>query len=730
MRAPLLASLLVTLAAGCPKKDPTTTTPATPPALTRDDRLQVARLEGQREAGVSRLTELAKDKLAARRALALRGLGRVANPEAIRALRSALAGDDAVVAAAALGVAGATGALEPADAAAITAELAKLPATGADRATVIEALGRIADASALPTVASALGSADPAIAVAAGVAMGRLGRAKHALDDTTELAAIGRTRDEDAGVRYAATYGLARAFVDPAAPPPAATDPVVRALRDRLTDQDPLIRAAAVAGLATRKAVPVTTPPLLDRLDDTDWRVGVELVRTLGGPAGTPETRKALVAYLARVQSEWIAGRVPPPFAHVLLEGLRQLPDRATDVKTRGFLVATARGYADDPPSGRPQPLQLASAWASCLALAALARPLPSASTGDALGDPEVARSQLEGCGAGLVPDHEVRKLVLDVTAAHGGSDAVKRLSLAAGHGDVRIAGHAVGLLPGLWEKASAADRLTLAGALTDAVKRNDAAVAGSAAEVAGPMLAERGKVGPLAPLADAVVARLATAAGDAELTAGLLGAISAAKLDALPACQAMRGDPSPPLRTAARDCVKALVGEDPGPAVATKSPPSPPVDPVAGLNARTWRLSTTQGDISIAFAGELAPWHVAAIAELTRKGFYDGTFFHRVVPDFVVQGGDPTGSGWGGPGFTLPAEPGSRLDAPTPEYAPGGIGIADAGKDSGGSQWFAMHGRAPHLDGRYTWIGKVTEGQDVVDRLQIGDRIVRARVE
>ncbi len=727
----LLVSVLTSLAAGCPKPDPTTTTPPPVPALTREDRLQVARLEAQREAGVPRLMELSHDKLALRRSLALRALGRIGSPDAIRALRAALAGDDVAAAAAALGVAGATGALDTVDAAAVTTELARLPVTGATRATVIEALGRIADAGALPTVASALGSDDPDIAAAAGVALGRLGRARHALDDTAELAAIGRTKDDAVRVRHAATYALGRAFVDPATPPPAATDPVVRALRDRLGDADPIVRATAVAGLGARRAVAVTTPDLLGRLDDSDWRVAVELVRVLGGPSGTAETRKALVAYLARVASEWAAGRLAPPFAHVLLEGLRQLPERAADTKVRGLLIAIARSYADDPPSRRPPAIQLAAAWASCLALAALGRPLRSPPPGDALGDPEVARAQLEGCGAGLVPDHEVRKLVLDVTAAHGGGDAVKRLGLAAGHGDVRIAAHAVGLLPGLWELAVPVERITLADALTAAVKRGEAGVAGPAAEAAGPLLAERGKVGPLAPLADAIVARLATAGGDAELVASLLTAIAKAKLDALPACQALRTDPSPPLRTAARECVKELVGEDPGPAAPSSALPTPPVDPLAAVGGpRTWRLTTTQGEVVIALAGELAPWHVGAIIELTREGFYDGLLFHRVVPDFVVQGGDPSGSGWGGPGFTLPSEPGSRLDLPIPEYGPGAIGIADAGKDSGGSQWFAMHGRAPHLDGRYTWVGSVTEGLDVIDRLQIGDRVVRARIE
>jgi cyclophilin family peptidyl-prolyl cis-trans isomerase len=285
--------------------------------------------------------------------------------------------------------------------------------------------------------------------------------------------------------------------------------------------------------------------------------------------------------------------------------------------------------------------------------------------------------------------------------------------------------------LPGLWEKASPAEQTSIANAMTAAVGRAESGVAGAAAEAAGPLLAERGKVGPLAPLADAIVVRLGSAGSDAELATSLLGAIGKAKLDALPACQQMRTDVSLPLRQAARECVKTLVGEDPGPAEPTATPSTPPVDPLASLGAaRKWKLTTTQGDITIALDGELAPWHVAAIQELTHEGFYDGTIFHRVVPDFVVQGGDPSGSGWGGPGFTLPAEPGSRLDSPEPTYAPGGVGIADAGKDTGGSQWFAMHGRAPHLDGRYTWIGTVTEGADVIDRLQIGDRIIRARVE
>jgi cyclophilin family peptidyl-prolyl cis-trans isomerase len=140
------------------------------------------------------------------------------------------------------------------------------------------------------------------------------------------------------------------------------------------------------------------------------------------------------------------------------------------------------------------------------------------------------------------------------------------------------------------------------------------------------------------------------------------------------------------------------------------------------------WKLSTTAGPVTIELVPDVAPWAVAAIVSLTRKGFYDGLELHRVVPNFVVQGGDPTESGSGGPGFMLPAEPSDGLAGKG--FVAGGVGIADSGRDSGGSQWFVMHSRAPHLDGRYTWIGKVIDGQKSADELVIGDKVVGATVE
>jgi cyclophilin family peptidyl-prolyl cis-trans isomerase len=132
------------------------------------------------------------------------------------------------------------------------------------------------------------------------------------------------------------------------------------------------------------------------------------------------------------------------------------------------------------------------------------------------------------------------------------------------------------------------------------------------------------------------------------------------------------------------------------------------------------WRVTTTQGVFVIEMDVDAAPWSISALSILAQTGFYNDTLWHRVVPDFVAQGGDPSGSGWGGPGFQLPAEPSFQ------PYVRGAVGIADAGLDTGGSQWFVTHVRTPHLDGRYTRIGVVTDGMDVVDRLVVGDKVIK----
>jgi cyclophilin family peptidyl-prolyl cis-trans isomerase len=128
--------------------------------------------------------------------------------------------------------------------------------------------------------------------------------------------------------------------------------------------------------------------------------------------------------------------------------------------------------------------------------------------------------------------------------------------------------------------------------------------------------------------------------------------------------------------------------------------------------------VKTTAGAIVVDFRQAPAPLMQSVIAELVRDDFYDGLTVHRVVPGFVVQGGDPHGDGYGGPGFIVPCERSSL------RYERGTVGIALAGKDTGGSQLFVTQTRQPHLDARYTVVGNVVDGMDVVDRLLPHDSI------
>ena len=135
-------------------------------------------------------------------------------------------------------------------------------------------------------------------------------------------------------------------------------------------------------------------------------------------------------------------------------------------------------------------------------------------------------------------------------------------------------------------------------------------------------------------------------------------------------------------------------------------------------------QVETTRGTFRVETYPIAAPIHTANFIDLVRDRFYDGLLWHRVVPNFVVQGGDPTGTGWGGPGYALPDEihPAS--------YVQGALGMPKAGKDTGGGQLFFSLLPTPHLDGNYTVFGRIIQGLEVIDQLEIGDRILSARVE
>ena len=136
----------------------------------------------------------------------------------------------------------------------------------------------------------------------------------------------------------------------------------------------------------------------------------------------------------------------------------------------------------------------------------------------------------------------------------------------------------------------------------------------------------------------------------------------------------------------------------------------------------KTAEIHTAKGIMKVEFYEKDAPNTVKNFTDLAKKGFYDGLTFHRVLPNFVIQGGCPKGDGTGGPGYKIDCE----LNGENQYHDRGVLSMAHAGRNTGGSQFFICHSRAQtsHLDRQHTCFGKVTEGQDVIDQIRQGDII------
>ncbi len=137
--------------------------------------------------------------------------------------------------------------------------------------------------------------------------------------------------------------------------------------------------------------------------------------------------------------------------------------------------------------------------------------------------------------------------------------------------------------------------------------------------------------------------------------------------------------------------------------------------------------IKTEKGDMTVQFYDNDAPNTVANFLKLAKEGFYNGVTFHRVIPDFVVQGGDPTGTGAGGSGVYIKCE----LDGDNQYHDRGVLSMAHAGRDTGSSQFFICHSRnnTSHLDRNHTCFGKVIENVEVVDDIRAGDKILGVEV-
>lgn len=313
-------------------------------------------------------------------------------------------------------------------------------------------------------------------------------------------------------------------------------------------------------------------------------------------------------------------------------------------------------------------------------------------------------------------PHWSVRAAMAPVYATLPREIALERLEEMLSDEDKRVWPQALRTLVRL--KAPDAVQLLLA-----RIKEPDFVVRATVSELLGQVKPEGGA----AALRDAYETALPDAANDARIAA-LNGLAEYGAEQARETLTRALSDKDWAVRLRAADLLgrfdpgqdhRAAIRPAPGP------PPAPYDDPalIAPDYSPHVFIETARGPIEFQLAVLDAPQTSRNFITLARKGFFNGLPIHRVVPNFVVQDGDPRGDGQGGPGYTIRDELNER------PFLRGTVGMALAGKDTGGSQFFITHSPQPHLDARYTVFGHVVNGMDVVDRLQQGDVIQRMRV-
>jgi cyclophilin family peptidyl-prolyl cis-trans isomerase/HEAT repeat protein len=445
------------------------------------------------------------------------------------------------------------------------------------------------------------------------------------------------------------------------------------------TSSDPLSRALAARGLGALKDASA-----MDRLAvlvrDKEPAVVVHALRALGAigdPRGTP-----LAASL-----------LPAKDPLLVWEALRALASLPPDPGLRATVVSLV---GDERP------------WIRAAAFPVLAR---------------LDREEFALVLSGLDPDPVwwVRGALAGALGAAGDEVSVGVLLAALKDADARV-------LPAVLEALRVARGADAIDTLRRQLAHDDFAVRAAAAEG----LAALKATGQMTALVAAYERGLADADPDARVAA--LEALAIQKDDG--AWRALAGaaenDPARVVRSRAGALLRAAgrPAPPPGPHPVVRpardyreamAPYDPP--PAEPLYTPRVRLHTPPGVIEIHLNVVEAPLASQNFLDLARQGFYDGLTFHRVVPDFVAQGGDPRGDGSGGPGYTLRDEVGQR------PYGRGAVGLALAGKDTGGSQFFITLSPQPHLDGSYTLLGWVAEGMEVADRLRPGDTIERVEI-
>jgi cyclophilin family peptidyl-prolyl cis-trans isomerase/HEAT repeat protein len=622
------------------------------------------------------------------------------------------------------------------------------------QARAFRALARIQDPATLDVIVAGLSAADPGVRDEAAFAAGELALSWEPLPEEakarlTEALREAEAAEADAGVRRTLLESFSK----------LATPGAVRRLTERLTDgrEGMAGRAALALGVSARRGASLAEVPLepvgalLAAEQPAEARYGATyLLANVRRPAALgllrrclsdadPEVRALCAKGFAEVggpEDSTVLGRLlGDPVPRVAAEAARSLAkiaagcsgsctalDALLELRARAPRVAagdSAAGHAllavaqqGLPPFGRPvleelrRSLQEAGkpasevaaddvAWLDCRLAAALDR-----QTG--------APAEVLRCGMGRIPEPRRLALGLREVAQSKGEGGGREAVLALRHPDARVRMAAL-------EAVAARPVPEALEPVRALISGEDLIVAGAAASAVGKL-----KATEALPQLQALAARVPQEPDLADPVGGALVAFMGQEAE--PMLRTWLAHPHANVRRVAAELLTGLKGE-PVRAARVELPAQAYRPPAAPAGA-TLTFRTRKGDFTVALDAEQAPLTSGNLYALAEKGYFRDITFHRVVPDFVAQGGDPRGDGEGGPGYSI------RCEMTRRPYLRGVMGMALSGKDTGGSQFFFTHTPQPHLDGRYTSFGEVTAGMEVVDALLEGDVILEVRAD
>ncbi|MCP4678058.1 MAG: hypothetical protein GY854_21605 [Deltaproteobacteria bacterium] len=568
---------------------------------------------------------------------------------------------------------------------------------------ILDAIGRVGGEEVASRLISFCEDERPEVRAAAIRALGILGQRGLPIPDGIVEKIATHLDDKYEPVRFMSAFALYR-IAKPLPGPAAAVVALEKAARDESAE----VRAYAMRALARRGGLVEST--ISKALDDADARVGATAVSAIGFVA--EEKRCVLAAHAlgvvaARVEKDPSVVRgVFVHTARAALEGAADCMKTAQILDQAGRIAAAIKVPEEPGSAGAARVLCLARLVAGADDLALLSC------------DPERPH---------------VEKLTVIRRLKRGGAKPdqdAKTLAEMVADSDLRVAIAAVSALAGM---AQSRAKKTVLEALDD---QRDLVVAAALDAIAmspdnyrpkSDETALKDQVSVIEKIGD-VVERFEPFE---HVYAPIISAVFALKALGDPAAdpilRRLAVDPRPAIRGVVLDAYDAIDGIE----APAGLPNLVPVRPISHGKKNDQRSSqteatvwTTRGAFTVSLDGNVAPATVSSFVALANSGYFEDSEIHRVVPNFVVQAGDPTGTGLGDPGYALRCEVSPAL------YERGTVGMALSGKDTGGSQFFVALSRQPHLDGNYTVFGKVTQGMEIVDLIEEGDQIIRVSIK